>query len=79
MHLFDLLPDAKLNNLDLDWPYDSSGNRDVTKGPVNWLGMLGERWMYSESSAKNFLIIQKVFVVQEFIQWFVHFQLQLQH
>jgi hypothetical protein len=53
MHLFKLLPDAKLNNLDLDWPYDSSGNRDVTKGPVDWLGMLGERWMVREETAQK--------------------------
>lgn len=53
MHLFSLLPDAKLNNLDLDWPYDANGNLDVTKGPVNWLGMLGERWMIRETTAQK--------------------------
>lgn len=50
MHLFDLLPDAKLNNLDLDWPY-VAGVKDITKGPVQWEGMLGERWMYKKASA----------------------------
>lgn len=46
MHLFDVLPTAKLNDLDLDWP-----GTDVTKGPNMWVSMLGERWQYSEKDA----------------------------
>lgn len=48
MHLFDVLPDAKLNNLDLTPP-----DNDVTKGIQNWRGMIGERWMYSEVEAQK--------------------------
>jgi hypothetical protein len=48
MHLFDYLPSAKLNDVDLDWP-----SSDVTKGPVDWIGMLGERWMIREETAQK--------------------------
>lgn len=45
MNVFDLIPVGKLNDTDIDWP------TDITKGPQPLVGMLGEEFIYDESTA----------------------------
>lgn len=45
MNVFDYIPQGKLNDVDIDWP------TDITKGPQPLVGMLGEEFIYDETTA----------------------------